>query len=140
MATIERINWKLATSYGFDLFTDHHNLIFLLDPFSVAPDLSQTSLQKFLCWDVKLSTYNYTCMTYRESITSVLTFLVVGMSTLPFVVWIKFRFSLRHLKYILNGHNRLSFRINSGRTVLLVHLIWNSSRGYGGIPTVLFDS
>lgn len=48
MATIDFKQWYLATPVGFDLFTDHHNLIFLFAPLAVVPDLSQTSLRKFL--------------------------------------------------------------------------------------------
>lgn len=59
MATIERMHWILATTDGFDLFTDHHNLIFLFDPLAVVPNISQTSLRKVLRWAVRLSAYNY---------------------------------------------------------------------------------
>lgn len=62
MATVERMHWLLATTDGFDLYTDHHNLIFLFDPLAVVPDLSQTSLRKVLRWAVRLSAYNYTCV------------------------------------------------------------------------------
>lgn len=48
MATVERMPWLLANSGGFDLFTDHHNLIFLFDPLAVVPDISQTYLRKVL--------------------------------------------------------------------------------------------
>lgn len=62
MATTERMHWLLATPDGFDLYTDHQNLIFLFDPLAIVPDLSQTSLRKVLRWSVRLSTYNYTCV------------------------------------------------------------------------------
>eukprot|EP00171_Calliarthron_tuberculosum_P004016 IDg4016t1 len=62
MATVKRMHWILATSDGFDLFTDHHRLIFLFDPLAVVPDLSQTSLRKVLRWAVHLSACNYTCV------------------------------------------------------------------------------
>lgn len=62
MATVDRMHWVLATPDGFDLFTDHHNLIFLFDPLAVVPDMSQTSLRKVLRWAVRLSMYNYTCV------------------------------------------------------------------------------
>lgn len=55
MATIDRMHWILATPAGFDLFTDHHNLIFLFDPLAVVPDLSQTSMRKVLRWTVRLN-------------------------------------------------------------------------------------
>ena len=62
MSTIERMHWLLATPDGFDLHTDHHNLIFIFDPTAVANDLSQSSLRKVLRWAVRLSAYNYTCV------------------------------------------------------------------------------
>lgn len=62
MATSDRMHWLLATPDGFDLYTDHHNLIFLFDPLAVVPDLSISSLRKVLRWAVRLSMYNYTCV------------------------------------------------------------------------------
>ena len=61
LASLERMHWLAATPDGFDLYTDHNNLIFLFDPLSVVPDLSQTTLRKVLRWAVRLSMYNYTC-------------------------------------------------------------------------------
>lgn len=62
MATVQRMHWLLATADGFDLYTDHKNLIFLFDPLSVATDLSQSTIRKVLRWAVRLSAYNYTCV------------------------------------------------------------------------------
>ena len=59
LASLERLHWLAATPEGFDLYTDHENLIFLFDSLSVVPDLSQTSLRKVLSWAVRLSLYNY---------------------------------------------------------------------------------
>lgn len=61
MATLERMHWLLGTSFGFELYTDHNNLIFILDPLSSIPDLSQPSVRKVLRWALKVSAYNYTC-------------------------------------------------------------------------------
>lgn len=44
MATIDRMHWLLASSRGFDLYTDYNNLVFLIDPTSIIADLSQTIL------------------------------------------------------------------------------------------------
>lgn len=44
--TLERMDWVVATPDGFDLYADHNNLIFMLDPLSTVPDLSQTYLRK----------------------------------------------------------------------------------------------
>lgn len=60
LATTERLHRLLATPDGPDLFTDHQNFIFLLDPLAVVPNLSQTSLRKAVCWAIKLIVYNYT--------------------------------------------------------------------------------
>ena len=62
MSTVERMHWLLATPDGFDLFTDHHNLIFIFDPYAVVSDLSQSSMRKVLRWAVRLSAYDYTCV------------------------------------------------------------------------------
>ena len=48
MSTIERMHLLLAAPDGFDLHTDHHNLIFIFDPTAVANDLSQSSFRKVL--------------------------------------------------------------------------------------------
>lgn len=61
MNTLDKMHWVVCTTEGFDLYTDHNNLIFLFDPLAVVPDLSQTSLRKVLRWAVKLSIYSYTC-------------------------------------------------------------------------------
>lgn len=61
MATLEKCHWLAATPSGFDLYTDHNNLIFLFDPLSVVPDLSLTTLLKVFRWAVRLSLYAYTC-------------------------------------------------------------------------------
>ena len=62
MATIERMHWLASSPAGFDLFTDHNNLIFIFDPLSLSPDLSQTSIRKVVRWAVRLCAYNYTCI------------------------------------------------------------------------------
>lgn len=50
MGTVKRMHWILATADGFNLFMDHHNLLFLIDPLAVVPDLCQTFLRKVLRW------------------------------------------------------------------------------------------
>lgn len=62
VATLDRMHWLVATQDGFDIYTDHNNLIFLFYPPSIVPDMSQTTLWKFLRWAVKLSPYDYTCI------------------------------------------------------------------------------
>lgn len=62
LATMDRMHWVLASPCGFDLYTDHNNLIFIFDPLSIVPDLSQSSLKKVLRWAVRMSNYNYTCV------------------------------------------------------------------------------
>ena len=62
MATLGRMHWLLADPQGFDLYTDHNNLIYIFDPTSVVTDISQTTIRKVLRWAVRLSVYNYTCV------------------------------------------------------------------------------
>ena len=65
METLRRMHWIVATSKGFDLFTDHNNLIFMFDPLAVQPDLSVSSTRKVLRWAIKMCIYNYTCVHIR---------------------------------------------------------------------------
>jgi len=66
LATHEGMHWLTATPQGFDLFTDHNNLIFIFDPLAVVPDLSQTTIRKVLRWAVCLSIYRHTCYHIRD--------------------------------------------------------------------------
>lgn len=52
--------WLLETPEGFDLFTDQNNLIFISDPLSVVPKLSQTGIWNFLRGTERLSHFAYT--------------------------------------------------------------------------------
>lgn len=61
VASLTRLHWLTATPSGFDLFTDHNNLVFIFDPLSLIPDLSQSCVRKVLRWAVRLSIYNYVC-------------------------------------------------------------------------------
>lgn len=38
--TVDRMHWVSVNSAGFDLLTDNHNLVFLLDSLAAMPDLS----------------------------------------------------------------------------------------------------
>lgn len=62
LASVERSHWLTACPAGFDLFTDHKNLVFLFDPTALMPDISQGTLRKVLRWAVRMSLYNYTCI------------------------------------------------------------------------------
>lgn len=62
MATLDRMHWLASCPEGFDLFTDHNNLIFIFDPRSIVPDLTLAAVRKVLRWAVKISTYNYECV------------------------------------------------------------------------------
>ncbi len=59
VAATNRMHWVLAVPEGFDLYTDHNNLIFIFDPLSMIPDLSLGSVRKVLRWAVQMSIYNY---------------------------------------------------------------------------------
>lgn len=39
MATVKRMHWKLTVNKGFDLYTDHNNLVLCFDPTTVIADL-----------------------------------------------------------------------------------------------------
>lgn len=62
MATLQRIHHLVTTLNGFDLYTDHKNLIFLSHLLSFVTDLNQKTVFKVLRLAVCLSTYNYTCI------------------------------------------------------------------------------
>ena len=62
IASVKRLHWLLAPPEGFDIYTDHNNLIFIFDPLHVLPDLFQSSVKKVLRLAVMLSLYNYTCV------------------------------------------------------------------------------
>lgn len=65
LASVERSHWLAACPAGFDLFTDHNNLIFIFDPMAVMPDIGQGALRKVLRWAVRMSSYNYVCIHIR---------------------------------------------------------------------------
>lgn len=52
MDTIERMHWIVSDPTGFDIYTDHNNLLFIFDSISIQPDLSLASVRKVLQWDV----------------------------------------------------------------------------------------
>ena len=62
LASLERMHWLVSTPDGFDLYTDHNNIIFIFDPLALKPDLAQSSVKKVLRWAVRMSMYNYVCM------------------------------------------------------------------------------
>lgn len=59
MASTRRMHWVLPAPEGFDLYTDHNHLVFILDPLAVMQDLSKTSVKKVMRCAVQLSFYNY---------------------------------------------------------------------------------
>ena len=67
MMCTEKMHWLASEPTGFDLYTDHNNLIFLFDPQAIQPDLSQTAIRKVLRWAVRLSAYNYVCIHIKGS-------------------------------------------------------------------------
>lgn len=56
----ECIGLLTATTCAFDQYPDHVKLLSIFGPLSIVPDLSETSLRKFLRWAVRSSTYSYT--------------------------------------------------------------------------------
>lgn len=61
LAAGERSHWLTAFPAGFDLYTDHNNLILTFDPTTLMPDISQGALRKVLPWAVCMSAYDYVC-------------------------------------------------------------------------------
>lgn len=55
------MHWLLCTEDGFELFTDHNNIMLIFDATSILPDLSQSSIKKAVRWAVHLTLYNYVC-------------------------------------------------------------------------------
>lgn len=60
MNTLECMHRLVAMPAGFDLYTDHKNLLFLFVPLVVVSNMSQSSLRKLIRWAAKLSVCNYT--------------------------------------------------------------------------------
>lgn len=59
--------WTLANPLGFDAHTDHNNVTYIFDPTSIITDISQTTIQNFLLWSVRLSVYSYTFIYIKTS-------------------------------------------------------------------------
>lgn len=54
MASIELSHWLASCANGFDLFTDHNNLIFIFNPLAIMSDIGQATTRKLLRWPVRL--------------------------------------------------------------------------------------
>ena len=61
LSAVKRMHWLAAAPEGFDIYTDHNNLVFMFDPLAVQHDLSVSSTPKVLRWALQLSYYNYVC-------------------------------------------------------------------------------
>lgn len=85
MNTLDRMQGLVATPAGFDLYTDHNNLIFLIDLLPVVDDVSQSSNGNVVRKGVKLSLFNYTCHRVRGE-DNVCTDLVIRWFTVPATV------------------------------------------------------
>lgn len=68
MVTVGRMRYVLATICGFDLFTDHNNLVLLFNPTAVFTGLSQTTMKKNSLLAVRLSAYNYVFVHILDSL------------------------------------------------------------------------
>lgn len=55
VANLKSLHLMVAATYGFGLYTDHNNLIFIFDPHSIFDDLSISCVRKKLGWAVCLS-------------------------------------------------------------------------------------
>lgn len=86
MDTVHCTRWLATKSEGFDIYTDHINLVFTFDPLSVVKDLSKNSVRKCLLWGLGFSLYNYTCI----QIKSTEIFWADGMFLTKYFVWFTF--------------------------------------------------
>lgn len=57
IATIDRTQWLVSCSDGFESFTDHNNLIFIFGPSDVKTYINVAAPRKVLRWALLLSTY-----------------------------------------------------------------------------------
>jgi hypothetical protein len=60
MAACYSLSWLLHSQDGFPIFTGHHNLTYLFNPYGNNPGLSSHTAAKLLRWALKLSSYRYT--------------------------------------------------------------------------------
>jgi hypothetical protein len=60
MAACDRLSWLLHRPDGFSIFTDHHNLTYIFNPYGHNPGLSSHTAAKLLRWALKLSSYRHT--------------------------------------------------------------------------------
>lgn len=61
ITTLDNMHFFTATACALDFSTDNNNSIFLLEPFLLIADLSQSSTRKVLWWALQLISYTYTC-------------------------------------------------------------------------------
>jgi RNase H-like domain found in reverse transcriptase/Reverse transcriptase (RNA-dependent DNA polymerase) len=57
--TTDRLDYLLRSPTGFALFTDHRNLVYIFDPMSRNPHISQHSAARLLRWALRLASYQY---------------------------------------------------------------------------------
>lgn len=67
LASFERSHWLAVCPAGFDLYTDHNNLLFPFDPAAIMSDIWQGVLRKVLQSAVRMTAYNYVCILIRSS-------------------------------------------------------------------------
>lgn len=65
LASVGQAHWLATCADGFDLYTDHNNLIFIFDPTTLMPDIALGAVRKVLRWVVRMSAYKYVCIHIR---------------------------------------------------------------------------
>lgn len=60
------MHWLFSNPDGFDLFTDHNNLV-SFDPLAVCSYLSQTTVRKVLRWAQQFSLYTFTYINIKRN-------------------------------------------------------------------------
>lgn len=122
VATEEWTHSLLATSNGFDLFTDHLNLVFLSDFLAVVSDLSQTSLQISFLATFVLVLMIRSASIFKALKTTGLMNYAVGPIRLLFLVWFVLQFLPHHFYLNSPGLHRTKFHPHSSGTPKVVPL------------------
>jgi hypothetical protein len=60
LAACDRLTWLLQRPEGFSIFTDHHNLTYIFNPYGHNPGISSHTAAKLIRWALKMSSYQYT--------------------------------------------------------------------------------
>lgn len=103
LASLQRLHWLAATPDGFDLYTEHNNLIFLFDPLSVCLTFLRPRYAKSSAGLYALVYITTRAFISRGLIMSGLIYSDDDLHLLQFAAWFGFRNYLHLQVMILNG-------------------------------------